>query len=214
MITLETMSNYYLDVFEGFNVTEDEVTNFRDDNVGLSQVAKNRISEFLLIQLTSACKHRLYNTFSITDVIQDLEWGGRGIKRRVSEFKHPPLKGLFKAHFFDEHFLMRNLINHWGLQFDNRSKFESMYLRVKEEEENNPSKHSWQGRLVHEFVIGGYEDRARQSKLTGEWIIFAKHNNQNYYLCISTHTKSHTEDHNIYNFLTLLCEHEYPFLLK
>ena len=28
--------------------------------------------------------------------------------------------------------------------------------------------------LVHKVVIGGYEDRARHKRLTGEWLVYAQ----------------------------------------
>ncbi|MAK66165.1 MAG: hypothetical protein CMH21_06450 [Methylophaga sp.] len=214
MRTLDSMNNFSSDVFEGFDVTEDEVTHFRNNHVGFCGVDMNRLSQFLLIQLTSISKHGTHDSFLITDVIQELEGVGRGCKQRVDQFKHMPLKGLFKAHFSGAQFLVRNLVNHWGLEFENSPKFNSLCSYVIEEEQKNPSKFGWQGRLAHEMVISGYKERARQNKLTGEWIIFAKHKNLNYYLCISRHSKSNRGDQEIYDFLKLLCEHEYPFLLS
>mgnify|MGYP001082916273 CR=1 FL=1 len=208
------MNNFPTDIFEGFDVSEDEVTHFRNNHVGFCRIDMNRLSQLLLIQLTSISKHRTYNSFSITDVIQELEGVGRGCKQRFEQFKYLPLKGLFKAHFFDARFMARNLINHWGLEFENSHKFNSLFSRVTEEEEKNPSRFGWQGRLAHEMTVGGYEERAKKNKRTGEWIIFAKHNNLNYYLCISRHSKSKPEDQEIYDFLKLLCKNEYPFLLS
>ncbi|MCK9398337.1 MAG: hypothetical protein M0Q44_22470 [Methylobacter sp.] len=205
------MDTFSANVFEGFDVSEDEVAHFRNNHVGFCRVDMNRLSQFLLIQLTSISKHRAYNSFSITDVIQELEGVGRGCKQRVDQFKHLPLKGLFKAHFFDAQFLTRNLINHWGLECENSPKLNSLFSRVTAEENKTPSKFGWHGHLAHEMIVGGYEEKAK--KRTGEWIIFAKHNNLNYYLCISRHTKSKQEDQEIYDFLKLLCEREYPFLL-
>lgn len=208
------MNNIYGDVFKGFDVTETEVNHFSNNHVGFCRVNMNQISRLLLIQLTSISKHRTYNSFSITDVIQELEGVGRGCKQRFEQFKHLPLKGLFKAHFFDAQFMAKNLINHWGLEFENSPKFNSLCSQVTEEEEKTPSQFGWQGRLAHEMTVSGYEERAKQNKLTGEWIIFATHNNLNYYLCISRHSKSNPEDQEIYDFLKLVCEHEYPFLLS
>jgi hypothetical protein len=208
------MSIFSSDVFEGFDVSEDEVNHFSRDHPGFCRVDMSRVSQFLLIQLASISKHRAYNSFSITDVIQELEGVGRGCKRRFEQFKHPPLKGFFKAHFFDARFMVMNLINHWGLEFESSPKLSSLISRVMDEEEKEPSRFGWQGRLAHEMTVGGYKERARKNRLTGEWIIFAKHNNLNYYLCISRHTKSKQGDQEIYDFLKILCEHEYPFLLS
>ncbi|MBS4050797.1 hypothetical protein [Methylomonas rivi] len=203
---------YTKGVFEGFYVSEDEVIEFRNNHIGFSQIDLSRVSQFLSIQLASIHKHRVYNSFSITDVIQDLEGVGRGCKRRVAQFKHPPLKGLWKVHFFDPRFMVKNLINHWGLERANSPKLNNLFLRIDEDEEKSPSTHGWHGRLAHEMTVVGYEERARKNNLTGEWIIFLKYKGKNYYLCISRHT-SPEEDRDVYEFLKNLCEHEYPFLL-
>jgi len=213
-MSLEKMDTYSADVFEGFGVTEEEVAHFKNNHSGFCRLDMNRVSKFLLIQLTSINKHRTYNSSSITDAIQELEGVGRGCKQRIGQFKHLPLKGLFKVHYHDAKFIGENLINHWGLESEGNPKLSSLYYRVAEEEGKTPSKFGWQGRLAHEMTVGGYEERAMKNKLTGEWIIFAKHNNQNYYLCISRHAKSKSEDREIYDFIKLFCKHEYPFLLS
>lgn len=195
-------------VFEGFGVSKDEVSDFKENHVGFCRVDKTRISEFLLIQLAAIAKHRIYDSFSITDVIQELEGVGRGCKPRFSKFKHPPLNKFFKTHFIDARFLVGNLINHWGLEFDDSPKLNNLISQLAQNNEGD-----WQGKLAHEMVFGGYKERAEKRKLTGEWIIFARHNELNYYLCISNHSKSTLDDERLYDFLKLLCAHEYPFLL-
>jgi hypothetical protein len=206
------MDHYSADVFEGFGVTEEEVTQFRNTHVGFCSLDMSRISKFLLIQLASISKYKAYNSFSLTDVIRELDGVGRGCAPNIAQFKHPPLKGFWKAHFFDARFIPKNLINHLGLEFENSPKFNSLCARVAAEEEKSPSKVGWQGRLVHAMTIGAFEERASKRKLTGEWIVFSKHNDQNYYLCFSRHTKG-VGDQRLYDFLQTLCEHEFPFLL-
>lgn len=205
------MHSYANDVFEGFDVSEDEVAQFRNTHAGFGCIDMSCISQFLLIQLASISKKRTYNTFSVTDVIQELEGVGRGCKQKVGQFKHLPLKGFWKAHFFDERFMARNLINHWGLEFETSTKFDTLCARMAEEERKSPSNVGWQGRLAHEMIVGGYEERARKNNLTGEWIIFTKHENKNYYLCISKHTSKKGDQHT-FEFLRLLIKNEYPFL--
>jgi hypothetical protein len=209
LFTLRSFSNMFdTDVFEGFGLSEDEVSDFKKNHTGFCRIDMNRISGLLLIQLTAISKYRIYNSFSVTDVIQELEGVGRGCKPRFNKFRHPPMNKFFKAHFFDARFLARNLINHWGLEFSNSPKLGNLLTRLEQTSENN-----WQGKVAHEMVLGGYEERARKSKLTGEWIIFAKHNGLNYYLCICQHSKSPQDDGQIYGFLKQLCAREYPFLL-
>jgi hypothetical protein len=45
----------------------------------------------------------------------------------------------------------------------------------------------WQRVLSHRFMLDGYTDRATNQRLTGDWIIFGKHDGANYYLDLATH---------------------------
>jgi hypothetical protein len=203
----------YRNFYEALSISEEDVAFFRDGNVGLCRIDCTRVSRLLLAQLAAVRKHRILNSFSVTDVIQTLEGVGRvGCARGEEPFKHLPLKGFWKAHFFDASFLMKNLVNHWGLGFDGSKKFEALCSRVAEKEEKEPSVYGWQGRLAHELTIGGYEEKAKQKNLTGEWLIFSKHAHLNYYLCITQHSNSKEGDEEIYASLKKFCEPEYPFL--
>lgn len=210
------MDIYSTDVYEGFNVSKDDVNYFKDNHPSFCNLDLSRISQFLLIQLASISKHRIYNSFSITHVIQELEGVGRGCEQRVEQFKYLPLKGLWKAHFHDASFILKNISNHWGLEFQNSPKLHALFAQVTHDERNSPSRLGLAGRLAHEMTIGTYQERTRKkglAGLTGEWIIFAKHNELNYYLCVSRHA-SGQEDQDLFEFLKLLSKNEYPFLLS
>jgi hypothetical protein len=43
------------------------------------------------------------------------------------------------------------------------------------------------GEIAHAMVIGAYERRACDHRMTGEWIIFERESSGNYYLTLSTH---------------------------
>lgn len=43
--------------------------------------------------------------------------------------------------------------------------------------------------ILHQFVIGGLESRFRENALTGEWIVYKRHNHANYYLMLAKHTE-------------------------
>ncbi len=203
----------YSELHHQLGVTEKEVTDFASDNVGLCRVDCTRISHLLIAQLASISKHRVFNHYSVTDVIQQLEGIGRGSCIRGEEqFKHLPLKGFWKAHFFDARFLMQNLITHWGLEYENSQKFNDLCFRVAEEEKNAPTPYDWQGRLAHELTVGGFAAKAGKKNLTGEWLIFSKHANLNYYLCIARHSNTKEGDEVIYAPLKTFCETEFPFL--
>lgn len=42
-------------------------------------------------------------------------------------------------------------------------------------------------RIAHAFVMDGYYDRSGAEELTGEWIVYAKHDERNYYLTLGRH---------------------------
>jgi len=199
-------------VMAGFGVSEHDVTSFTESNAGLSGIDISRLSKFLLVQLTSAWKHRTINTFAITDVIQQLE--GRGPNRsstaKPRPFNHEPLRGLWKVHFFDPRFLMRNIVNQWSLSGSESDKFDKLCAQVAAEEDENPSAVGWQGRLAHELVLEGYQDRAAKRKLTGEWLIFGVQEQKNVYLALCTHSDGPEQDSEIYHALLSLCGEEFP----
>ena len=205
--------NRHLELLNSLEVSEEELVLFKDDNPGFCGVDTARVSHLLLAQLSSIRKYRVLNSFAVTDVIQKLEGVGRaGLEVHEKAFKHLPLKGLWKAHFFDASFLMRNLVNEWGLEFVESKKFETLCASVSADEEHNPSPHGWQGRLTHQFTIGGFKARAQRKKMTGEWIIFGRHEGKNHYLCVAKHSTSKESDEEIYAGIKYFCELEYPFL--
>lgn len=203
----------YPELLNCLRVTDEDIAHFKSDNPGFCGFDTSRVSRLLTAQLTSASKYRLFSSFSVTDVIQQLEGVGRGICSKEGEpFRRLPLLGLWKVHFFDARFLFKNLTNHWGLAFDDCPRFKALCSQINAEEERSPSKHGWQGRLAHELVVGGYEKKARKKKLTGEWIIFAKHEGVNYYLCIAKHSTSADYDRKILALVRAFCITEFPFL--
>jgi hypothetical protein len=72
----------------------------------------------------------------------------------------------------------------------------------------------WQMRVPYQFVFDALENRA--GCMTGDWVIFAKHQGQNFYLGLETHGKARAEDSDsvIYQRLREGSEWEFPFLLQ
>jgi hypothetical protein len=199
-------------ILAGFCVSDHDIQSFTESNAGLAGIDTSRLSKYLLVQLTSAWKHRTINTFAMTDVIQQLE--GRGPNRSSTSkprpFKHEPLRGLWKVHFFDPRFLMHNISNQWGLSGSESGKFDKLCAHVASEDDEKPSAVGWQGKLAHELVLEGYQDRAAKRKLTGEWLIFGVQEQKNVYLALCTHSDGPEQDGEIYNALLGLCGEEFP----
>jgi hypothetical protein len=204
-----------VDLLEFFDVTNEELLYFKENNLGLHRVDTSQLSTLLLCQLVLLQKNRSLNTFSITDVLQGLEGVGLGhCAKAEDQFKHTPLKGLWKAHFSDPHFLVQNISNHWGLSHKSSPKFLALSKKIEEEEAQNPTPYGWQGRLAHELVVTAYTERASQKKLTGEWLIFGKYNRKNYYLAVAGHSSSNAQDEEIFSVLKHYCNGEFPFLFS
>ncbi len=199
-------------IMTGFGITDDDIQSFTASNAGLYGIDTSRLSRFLLAQLTSAWKHRTFNTFAVTDVIQHLEGHSPfpSMTAKPHQFKGDALRGLWKVHFFDARFLARNILNEWGMLSSKSDKFEKLCARIAAEEEQAPSRVGWQGRLVDEFVMEGYRQRVARQKLTGEWLIFGVPEQKNIYLSLCTHSDSPEQDREIYDALFALCGDEFP----
>lgn len=63
--------------------------------------------------------------------------------------------------------------------------------------------------LAHRVTFEPIEERIREGRLTGEWIVFAKHEGLNYYLSLSTHK---TDDETLIRNIREICLPQFPFL--
>lgn len=194
-----------------FKITDDDVSIYLGDNSGLYGLHESRISSLLFSQLTDAIKNRKFSSFAVTDLMQAID----GVKHRhvvEKQFKHPPLQGFYKSHFITPAFIMKNIMNEWGLNFENSKKFDTLCKKIITEEEVNPSKHGWQGRLAHQLVIDGYRNRAQKNNITGEWLIYSKYKGMNIFLCLASHSSTTQDDFLIYEIMKHFCSKDFPFL--
>jgi hypothetical protein len=65
--------------------------------------------------------------------------------------------------------------------------------------------------LAHRVTHEPLEQRNASKRLTGEWIIFIRHDGKNYYLCCNTHNAG---DQFIYDRITQHCVRDFPDLLS
>jgi hypothetical protein len=65
---------------------------------------------------------------------------------------------------------------------------------------------------ITEFGNGmreSFEKREEEGRLTGQWIVFAKHEGRNYYLAVASHKENYQE---LYDRIVESCKEEFPFL--
>ncbi|MBJ9625737.1 hypothetical protein [Burkholderia multivorans] len=64
-------------------------------------------------------------------------------------------------------------------------------------------------RLTYDAMIGNWLRRSQVYALTGEWLIYAENEGQNYYLCLGSHDGDHQK---IRQQIEAICCDEFPFL--
>jgi hypothetical protein len=144
------------------------------------KIRTGRFSKLFVDQLVRHQIDRTVHVHAIYDQIGYLEGpdAGRGGAKDAALFTGKHLKGFWHQHRFEPRFMANNLAN------DSKSP-EAMAIFVKMAEAINRGEEI--GQFVHELVIGGYERRFREGKMTGEWIVFAKIEGVNHYLTLGKH---------------------------
>lgn len=190
----------------------------------------NRISFALALELAGQYVER-QDYFAVLDALDFLE-GLRAASSVVAgtQFKHRPLYPLWHAHYFTARHTPRNLILRWGLPRDDtgNTDLDRLFREVAAEFGDEPE--VWPGVLLHRLTLGGFEDRLHKGTeatlrecppgekrgrgLTGDWIIYGKHEGQNYYLGLATHSEVQAEPERLLERLRLSCAAEFPFLFS
>lgn len=115
---------------------------------------------------------------------------GKSTTKPAEQFKHPPLVGLWKKHFFSARFLAKNIENHWRLGNPQSEKLRCVIKKHAEKfgDSSDPAVlRAFSQALLREVVSGAYKDKSSSGRLTGEWIIFADNNGVRHYLTIASH---------------------------
>lgn len=165
----------------------------------------SRVSELLLFDM-----HVLDTAYGVspTDImrsVENLEAGEphNGIKP-ATEFKHAPLKGLWHKHYFSARFLPNNITRGLGSN-GLRYLFEETWAAA----ESSVVTKEMIAEVAHRIGNEPISKRRHQGKLTGEWLVFAKHDGKNYYLCLGTHGVGNDF---IYNRIMEHCVKDFPEL--
>lgn len=169
---------------------------------GLNNHIEGRYSWFFVFNLIFLERVHGISPSHIIYEIRHLEDGSRPTRTKPeAQFMRTPLKGLWHKHYFSEHFILRNIRNHMTEP--------RVRAIVREVSSQNASHGDKVKALVHRITTGSIEERASSNQITGEWIVFAKHEGKNYYLCLTTHA---TDDERISENIRAACGLQFPFL--
>jgi hypothetical protein len=204
-----TAQRFVLTAENGDDMTA-EIDNFANC-IGLERAAPSRYSKLLVLGLFGGWKSGRLNPAKVMHEINALEGIGKPSQLKPPIMnKHPPLKGLWHKHYLEDGLGAVSInigkgLKKYGLPLFNRR---IKYAQETGEElnfyaEDIPS-------LVNDVVSGNWMRLVSEKKLTGEWIIYAQHNDKNYYLCLCTHENNSHDS--IRQQIDAICCQEFPFL--
>lgn len=186
-------------------VGHDELSDFAN-LVGLTKNINGRFSWQFAMDLFALLEVEGIDPAYIVTEIRHLEEGTQSRTKPEEEFKHPPLRGLWHKHFFSARFLPANIAIEHGKKGVAKI-LASKNLSVQTEEDARLLSIE----IAREIVTGAFEQRSERQALTGEWIVFAKHDGQNYYLRACKHSDP-SNDQKLYNEIEQACFRQFPFL--
>lgn len=178
--------------------------------IGLDRLAPNRYSIVLLLQLYGSFKSGVQNPAKIISQIEALEVDSKdsGLKP-ATQFKGDKLGGLWHQHYMEDGIRSLAINIDKGLK-----KYGMPWVKDKindksiaEEDRFFTEKDAYH--IANDVVVNNFKKLKENNLLTGEWLVFAKNEGKNYYLCIGKHE---TGDEVIRNQIDSVCAVEFPFL--
>jgi hypothetical protein len=128
--------------------------------------------------------------------------------KKEMQFPHPPLHPFWHKHYSAPRHIHENIGIRWGITGSRNKVLHAMLKELCMMRGNG----NWQDILTHQIVFGGFVDRSRRG-LTGDWIIYAKHERQLYYLDLAGHEESNASEQ-LYQKLRAGSSAEFPFLFE
>jgi hypothetical protein len=171
-------------------MTQDEVRAFKRLVTGGASFA-DRVSLGFAMQL-AWLNQTNREGLDVLFEIQHLEQGVPTTTKTAEQFKHAPLQPFWHKHFFSSHHLLRNVGERWNVaRGPGNRDLDAMIKQVMSEQGHDPA--MCVKLLAYRFFMGGIEKRSEANRVTGDWIIFAKHEGHNYYLDLGTHEEGRVE---------------------
>jgi hypothetical protein len=150
------------------------------------------------------CDGRTFNAVvGQLDVLEKVHGADSLGVKKYKQFRGPILQGLWHSHYFSGEHLLRNI----ELYFEGSPAERAALKRRIGEPIDDPIAVSGE---IAQTIAGGYRLRRNARKLTGEWIIYGKWEQQNFYLDLSVHAEL-VDEQALYDRLASQCP-EFYFL--
>lgn len=180
--------------------------------VKIDKTIKDRYSLSFLLDVFLAFENGSLNIEAVMHEIRFLEGLEETSRTKdATQFRRSPLKGLWHKHYFDGSISalaqnVKNALGNYGMPY-----FESMLEEAKASGEERLVTPEDVPHIVNDVVTSNLQRRHADQKTTGEWLIYAVHENVNYFLCLAKHGE---EDDKIRTRIDSTCVHEFPFLMS
>lgn len=168
-----------------------------------------RVSTVFLAQAFSSEKFGAFCAFDLTNPIKVMEGLAKHNDTPMEDqFKHYPLKGLYKKHFSSPRFLPKNLRNYLHSK-EGQAHFDRIFKEASNINKSGFVDEEFASYVAHHMAIDPIEIKSANNRMTGEWIVFHKHEGRNYYLTVASHKESNED---IYKRVLLACSVDnFPF---
>jgi len=176
---------------------------------GLDVVAKERYSMLFVVNLMLLEVANGVDPHQVIDEIKALEGNGRkSYTKGASEFKGVFLKGLWHKHFMPAlpSVMAQNILNYLG-----KDGISNLVEEIFDPNKSSVCTKEMINELSYRVVEEPIKKRGEDKMLTGEWIVYAKEPEGNYYLGIWRHDVG---DENIAKAIKTTCIPQFPFLSK
>lgn len=178
--------------------------------LGLDKIAPGRYSTLFVFKMFLYTELEGVESHYILEELKALEGQANAAPttKPATQFTQEPLKGMWHQHFFSARFVPQNIAAHM-----NKKKISETVNRIMDPARSPVVTLDMVNELAKAFSSGAFEERENQGKLTGEWIVFAKHNGGNYYLTLTTHPADRsTGDQRIFDEIKTMTYAQFPFL--
>ena len=177
------------------SLSREELLAWAGKSVAFYGLDLTRLSTVLLAQAYSFEINRIFDTFDLAQPIKVLEGVcSSDATPPADQFRHAPLTGLYKKHFSSPRFLPTNLLNFLrskeGNRHFNKAWDEAARVSGSQYIDEMFTKH-----LSHHMVVDPIEIKSTSNEMTGEWVVFHKHEGANYYLTYAFHTETNDAIH-------------------
>ena len=192
-------------------MSREDLVAWANESVAFIGLDLTRLSTVLLAQLHSSEINRVFDTKDLTHPIKVMEGlASSDPTPPPDQFLHPPLTGLYKKHFTSPRFIVKNLLNFLRSKEGDRH-FNAVWDEASKVSESNIINETFTKYLSHHMVVDPIEIKSGSNRLTGEWVVFHRHHDLNYYLTLAFHGETNEQ---IHKKVVLACEFDrLPFVL-